>query len=474
MPDDIYDLIVIGAGPGGYTAAIRAAQLGMTVVVVEKRTMLGGVCLNEGCIPSKALLDSSELFVQARDGFAHHGIVTGKLCFDLARMMARKDEIVKKLAEGIAFLLKKNRIQRLAGAGKLAGSRRDGLQVVAVATAESAAIPRLINGRRVLLATGSRSVELPALPFNGETVINSREALSLPAVPARLGIVGAGQIGLEMGSLWKRLGADVTIVETLGTLLPGGDRQVGEALLKALRKQGIRFLFQSQVRDASVNGGTVLLTVSSGDTVEEIQCDKVLVAAGRVPETSGLGLAEAGISVDETGRISVDINYETDCPGVYAIGDLVRGPQLAHKAMEEGTVFAERLAGQASEVEYDYLPLATYTWPEAASVGMTEEQLQEAEIPYRAGRFPFSANGRARCLDCTEGFVRILTRRDTGRVSGIHIVGPRASELIAEAVTVMSYGGSAEDIAMTFHAHPTLSEAIREAALDSLTRGIHL
>jgi dihydrolipoamide dehydrogenase len=473
MPDDVFDLIVIGAGPGGYTAAIRASQLGMKVVVVENRATLGGVCLNEGCIPSKALLDSSELLTLAREGFPRHGIQTGELSLDLAAMMARKDEIVRKLTEGVAFLFRKNRIQRLSGTGKLAGTRRDGLQVVAVTTAESPAIPKLINGKKVLLATGSRPVELPFLPFDGETVISSREALSLSSVPGRLVVVGAGYIGLELGSVWNRLGADVTIVEALETFMPEGDRQVADTLLKSLEKQGVRFLFGARIHDAAMEGGKARLRVTSGESIEEIECDKILVAAGRVPETSGLGLSEAGVKLEDSGRIAVDMNYETNVTGIYAIGDLVGGPLLAHKAMGEGAVFAERLAGQASTVEYEFIPRVVYTFPEAASVGMTEQQLEEENIPYCTGRFPFSANGRARSLDCIEGFVRILSHKDTGRVLGIHIIGPRASELISEAVTVMTYGGSAEDIAMTFHAHPTLSEAIREAALDVSNRAIH-
>ncbi|MEA5115510.1 MAG: dihydrolipoyl dehydrogenase [Geobacteraceae bacterium] len=473
MPDDVFDLIVIGAGPGGYTAAIRASQLGMKVAVVENRGTLGGVCLNEGCIPSKALLDSSELFSLARESFSRHGIRTGEVSLDLAAMMARKDEIVRKLTEGIAFLFRKYRIQRMNGTGKLAGSRRDGLQVVAVTTAEAPAIPKLINGKRVLLATGSRPVELPFLPFDRETVISSKEALSLSTVPGRLVVVGAGYVGLELGSAWKRLGADVTVVEALDTFLPESDRQVADTLLKALEKQGLRFLFKARIHDGLVKEGIARLTIVSGDDTEEIECDKVLVAAGRVPEISGLGLSEAGVRLESNGRIAVDMNYETNVAGVYAIGDLVGGPLLAHKAMEEGAVFAERLAGQASTVEYEFIPRVAYTFPEVASVGMTEQQLEQESIPYRTGRFPFSANGRARALDCLEGFVRILAHKDTGRVLGIHIIGPRASELIAEAVTVMTYGGSTEDIAMTFHAHPTLSEAIREAALDVSKRAIH-
>ncbi|MHC1696632.1 MAG: dihydrolipoyl dehydrogenase [Geobacteraceae bacterium] len=473
MADDSFDLIIIGAGPGGYTAAIRASQLGLKVALVEKRTSLGGVCLNEGCIPSKALLDSSELFAQARDGFVRHGIVVKGLELDLAQMMARKEEIVGKLADGIAYLIKKNRIQRFQGSGKLAGARRDGLQVVAVTSAESPAIPRLINGKRVLLATGSRPVELPQLPYDGKQVVSSREALSFTTIPDHLLIIGAGYIGLELGSLWNRLGSEVTVVEALPSFLPHTDGQVAETLLRSLTRQGIRFLFDAKIASLEPLHEKLKVRIEVSGASEEVACDRILVSIGRVPETSGLGLAEAGVRLDEKGRITVDKDYQTSSAGIFAIGDLVSGPLLAHKAMEEGTVCVERMAGQASLVEYDFIPSVTYTTPEVASVGKTEEQLRESSTPYVSGRVPFSANGRARCMDDAEGFVKVLTHQDTGRVLGIHIVGPHASELISEAVTVITYGGSAEDIALTFHAHPTLSEALKEAALDSQNRAIH-
>jgi dihydrolipoamide dehydrogenase len=473
MSDVSFDLIVIGAGPGGYTAAIRASQLGMKVAVVEKRGTLGGVCLNEGCIPSKALLDSSELFALARDGFARHGIHIEGPKLDLAKMMARKEEIVAKLAEGIAYLFRKNKIQRFQGSGKLAGARRDGLQVVAVTMADTPAIPTLINGKRVLLATGSRPVELPYLPFDGKRVVSSREALSFTEVPEHLLIIGGGYIGLELGSLWNRIGARVTVVESLPTVLPNTDGQIAETLLRSLTRQGIRFLFESKVAATEPLEGKTRVEIDVAGTTEELECDRILVAIGRVPETDDLGLAEAGIRLDAKGRVAVDEQYRTSSPGIFAIGDLVSGPLLAHKAMEEGVVLAERMAGQASVVEYDFIPSIIYTVPEAASVGKTEEQLKDSSTPYVTGRFPFSANGRARCLDDTDGFVKLLAHRDTGRILGIHIIGPRASELISEAVTVMTYGGSAEDIALTFHAHPTLSEGLKEAALESLHRAIH-
>ena len=474
MPEDIFDIVVIGGGPGGYVAAIRAAQLGMKVAVVEKRNNLGGVCLNEGCIPSKALLDSSELFTVAKEKFVSHGIKAAGLEFDLAKMMARKDQIVRKLTEGISFLLKKNKVIRFTGSGKLAGPRGDGLQVVAVTSPDSPGIPRLINGRHILLATGSEPVELPFLPFDGQTVVSSREALAFAEVPEHLLVVGGGFIGLELGSVWNRLGAKVTVVEMLPHILPNTDRQVADALAHILKKQGMYFLMESSVTGVDIEEGTTLVTVQTGDSTEELSCDRVLVAVGRKPFAANLGLAEAGIDLDEKGRVAVDKNYETAADGIYAIGDLIAGPMLAHKAMEEGVACVERLAGHASQVDYEFIPGVVYTWPEAASVGKTEEELKEANIAYSAGRFSFAANGRARCMEETDGFVKILARKDTGKVLGVHVVGPRASEMIAEAVTVISYGGSAQDIALTFHAHPTLSEAMKEAALDVEGRAIHV
>ncbi len=474
MPEEIFDLIVIGAGPGGYVAAIRAAQLGMKTAVVEKRESLGGVCLNEGCIPSKALLDSSELFSQAKEKFAGHGIKISGPELDLAKMIARKDAVVKKLTDGIAFLFKKNKITRFSGSGKLAGPRKDGLQVVSVTTREKPDIPQLLNGRHVLLAAGGRPMELSPVPFDGKTVVSSREALSFAEVPDHLLVVGGGYIGLELGSVWNRLGAKVTVVEMLPDILPKTDRQTADTLAQSLKKQGIDFMMESSVTGVDLRDGSAVVTVRKGDVSEEITCDKVLVAAGRKPLTVDMGLSEAGVKLDEKGRIVVDENYKTTAEGIYAIGDVISGPMLAHKAMEEGVVFAERLAGQASRVEYEFIPAVIYTWPEVASVGKTEEELKEENISYCTGRFPFAASGRARCMGETDGYVKILAKKETGRILGIHIIGPRASDLIIEAVTVMSYGGSAQDIALTFHAHPTLSEAVKEAALDVEKRAIHI
>jgi dihydrolipoamide dehydrogenase len=471
MSEDTFDLVIIGAGPGGYVAAIRAAQLGMRVAVIEKSATLGGVCLNEGCIPSKTLLDSSELFALARDKFANHGIGIEPPRLDLARMMARKDDVVKKLTDGVAFLFKKNKITLFSGVARLAGKVGEDHRVEVSSSSDGE--NRLLEARKLLLATGSEAVGLPFLPFDGETVVSAREALSFDAVPEHLLVVGAGYIGLELGSVWRRLGARVTVVETLPKMLPNTDGQVADALMRALKKQGIKFMMETRVTGISVTEGKAVVRVSAMEESEEIICDKVLVAVGRRPLTEGLGLDEAGVRLDPQGRVLVNENYETSVPCIHAIGDLIPGPMLAHRAMEEGAVCVERLAGQASLVEYDYLPGVCYTWPEAASVGKTEEELKEMNIPYATGRFNFMGNGRARCMDETEGFVKILAHAETGRVLGVHIIGPRASDMIAEAVTVMTYGGSAEDIAMTFHAHPTLSEAMKEAALDVDKRAIH-
>ena len=468
MANDIHDLIVIGAGPGGYVAAIRGAQLGMSVAVVEKREALGGVCLNEGCIPSKALLDSSELFTLARDKFAGHGIAIDPPRLDLPRMMARKDDVVKKLTDGVAFLLKKNKIARVQGAARLTGEA-DGAHGVEVTAPEGT---QLLRGKRVLLATGSEAAAIPSIPFDGETVVSAREALAFDRVPEHLLVVGAGYIGLELGSVWRRLGSQVTVVEMLPKMLPNTDGQVADTLMRSLKKQGIAFRMETKVTGFAKRDGKAVVTVESGGATEEIVCDRVLVAAGRRPLTAGLGLEDLEVRL-EAGRIAVDDSYQTSVQGIYAIGDLIPGPMLAHKAMVEGEVFAERLAGQASVVDYAFIPGIVYTWPEAASVGRTEEQLKADGVEYRVGKSPFMANGRAKCMDETEGFVKILATPDTGRVLGIHVVGPRASDLIAEAVTVMTYGGSAADIAMTFHAHPTLAEAMKEAALDVEKRAIH-
>jgi dihydrolipoamide dehydrogenase len=477
-----YDLIVIGAGPGGYVAAIRASQLGMKVVVVEKRATLGGVCLNEGCIPSKALLDSSELFAVARDRFALHGIAIAPPRLDLDAMMLRKDDVVRKLTEGIAYLFKKNEIERFHGTAILKGRNAAGQHRVDVTPAAPqgqqellAPAPETITlqAPRVILATGSEAAGLPGIPFDGQVVVSAREALSFTALPEHMVIAGGGYIGLELGSVWRRLGAQVTVMEMLPQILPTMDRQAADALYRSLRKQGIQFKLATRITAVRRIGSKAIVQFNAGNGSEEIDCDKVLVAVGRRPLTETLGLEELGVQLDEKGRVIADDNYQSTVPGIYAIGDLVPGPMLAHKASEEGLACVERMAGKASAVEYEYIPGVVYTWPEGSYVGLSEEQLKEEGVPYRVGRFNFAALGRARCMDETEGFVKILAHLETDRVLGVHIVGPRASDLIAEAVAVMSFGGTARDVALTCHAHPTLSEAIKEAALDVYKEAIH-
>lgn len=475
-----YDLIVIGAGPGGYVAAIRATQLGMKVALVDKRATLGGVCLNEGCIPSKALLDSSELFALARDKFALHGIAIDPPRLDLDAMLRRKDDVVKKLTDGIAYLVKKNGIQWVYGSAVLKGQNPDGLQQVEVALAggqqtllAEADAPLTLTAGKVLLATGSEAAGLSGLPFDGQVVVSAREALSFGKLPEHLIVAGGGYIGLELGSVWRRLGCTVTVMEMLPQILPTMDRQVADALYRSLRKQGIQFKLGTRITAVRRIGSKAIVEFNDGSGSEEIDCDKVLVAVGRRPLTAGLGLDEVGVRLDWQGRAVIDRDYQTSVPGIYAIGDLAPGPMLAHKASQEAVVCVERMTGQHSAVEYDYIPGVCYTWPEAASVGQSEEQLKQASTPYRSGCFNFAALGRARCMDESEGFVKILAHQETDRVLGVHIIGPRASELIAEAATVMSFGGTARDIALMCHAHPTLSEAIREAALDLHKEAIH-
>ncbi len=465
---DFYDLVVIGGGPGGYVAAIRAAQLGMKVACIEKRGSLGGTCLNVGCIPSKALLDSSELLAQARHHFSRHGIQVGEVGFDLPTMMARKDKVVKGLTEGVAFLLKKNKITYLVGTGRLADPGQ-------VAVKGPTGDERTILAKAILLATGSEPVGIPALPFDGRNIVSSTEALAFDKVPQHLIVVGAGYIGLELGSVWNRLGAKVTVLEFLPRILPLSDAEIAEQLQRSLVKQGLVFHLETRVTGATTQGGQVLVNATAKGEDRLFQGDKVLVAIGRRPYTAGLGLKEAGVTFDErSGRIPVDASYQTNVPGVYAVGDLVTGPMLAHKAEEDGVAFAERLTGYKTHVDYDTVPGIIYTWPEVASVGFTEEQLKEKQRAYRVGRFPFSVNARARCMDETEGLVKVLADARTDRVLGVHIFGPRASDLIAEAVTVMEFAGSAEDIARICHGHPTLSEALKEAALAVDGRSLNL
>jgi dihydrolipoamide dehydrogenase len=455
----MFDLIVIGGGPGGYVAALRAAQLGMRVACIDKRPAFGGTCLNIGCIPSKALLDSSELFQLARNKFANHGIGVGRLSLDLAAMMKRKSQVVKSLTDGVGFLLKKNKVTTYTGSGRLLG-------VGKVEVARQDETKETLEGKHVLLATGSEVAELPNLKFDHQYIVNSTDALAFADVPKHLIVVGGGYIGLELGSVWARLGSRVTVLEFLPRLLPATDGEIAGLVRKSLEKQGLEFHLNTKVTGARVSSRQVTVTTAGSDGREgAFTGDKVLVAVGRRPFIDGLGLAEAGVAHDaKSGRVEVDDCYQTNVKGVYAIGDLIQGPMLAHKAMEEGVVLAELLSGKPAHVNYNAIPSIIYIWPEVASVGPTEEQVKETGRPFRVGKFPFIASGRAKCMDETEGVVKVIADAQTDRVLAVHIFGPRASDMIAEAVAVVEFQGSAEDIARIVHAHPTLSESLAEAA----------
>jgi dihydrolipoamide dehydrogenase len=463
-----YDLIVIGTGPGGYVCAIRAAQLGMRVAVVEKRATHGGTCLNVGCIPSKALLHASELYEEAGHGFAAMGINV-KPTLDLARMLAFKDEGVKGNVDGVAFLLKKNKIDHVHGTGRIAGPGKVAITFINGETAELAA-------PAIVIATGSDVAKLPGIDIDEKEIVSSTGALSLEKVPERLLVVGAGVIGLELGSVWRRLGSKVTVVEFLDRILPGIDGEVARTTERLLTKQGMAFRLGSKVSSVAKSGGALKVSVepAKGGTADIIETDVVLVAIGRVPYTHGLGLAEAGIALDAKNRVVVNGRFETNVSGIYAIGDVIAGPMLAHKAEDEGMAVAEILAGQAGQVNHDVIPNVIYTFPEVASVGKSEEELKAAGIAYNVGKFPFSANGRAKVNRTTDGFVKILADAETDRILGVHIIGALASEMIAEAAVIMEFGGSAEDLARTCHAHPTLTEAVKEAALAVAKRPIHM
>jgi dihydrolipoamide dehydrogenase len=462
-----FDLVVIGGGPGGYVAAIRAAPLGKSVALIEKRATLGGTCLNVGCIPSKALLDSSEIYHQAKGGFAKHGVKVGDVKLDLAAMLARKDGVVKGLTIGVASLMKKNKITVFTGAGKLAGPRQgDAFRVAVKGQKED-----ILEAKTVLLAGGSEPISLPSLPFDGTHIVSSTEALSFDKVPQHLLVVGAGYIGLELGSVWARLGAKVTVVEFLPRVLPLSDGEIAELMQKSLTKQGLTFHLDTRVTGAGVKGGEVTLQANSKGRDVEFKGDRVLVAIGRRPYTTGLGLQEVGVRLEEkTGKVVVDDDFQTNVAGVYAIGDLIHGPMLAHKAEEDGVAFAERQSGTKTHVNYDLVPSVIYTHPEVASVGPTEEQVKSSGREYKVGRFPFMASPRARTMDESEGLVKVIADASTDKLLAVHIMGPKASELIGEAVAVMEFGGSAEDIARTCHAHPTLTEAVLGVA----KRAIHL
>jgi dihydrolipoamide dehydrogenase len=463
MADLAFDLIVIGSGPGGYVAAIRAAQLGFKTACVEKYPTLGGTCLNVGCIPSKALLDSSEHFSLARHGFAAHGI-RATVELDLPVMQKRKDGVVRDLTRGVESLFRKNKVTRVTGTARLAGSGR--VEVTGGDSVQTLAAPR------ILIATGSKPVALPGIAFDGRRIVHSTDALTLPEVPKRLLVVGAGAIGLELGSVWRRLGSEVSVLEFLDRAVPGMDRGSGALLQRSLEKQGLSFAFGASAKSARVDGDTVHVTVTQGDVAREESCDVLLVAVGRRPYTDGLGAKEAGVEMDARGRIVVNAHYQTSVAGVFAIGDVIPGPMLAHKAEEEGIAAVERMAGQAGHVSYACIPNVVYTWPELASVGLTEEEAKDQGIELAIGTFPFLANGRARAMNEKEGQVKILADAATDRIVGAHVFGPRASDLIAELVLAMEMGASAEDVARTVHAHPTLPEAVKEAALAVAKRAI--
>jgi len=463
MPDS-FDLIIIGSGPGGYVCAIRAAQLGMKVACVEKRDTLGGTCLNVGCIPSKALLHSSEKFSEALHGLAAHGVMAAGVTLDLAKMQARKAEVVGANVKGVEFLFKKNKVTWLKGAGRILGAGR-----VDVGGTEYAA-------KHIVIATGSDSTPLAGVAVDEKRIVTSTGALELDRVPGHLVVIGGGVIGLELGSVWKRLGAQVKVVEFLDRLIPGSDGEIAKQFERILTKQGMTFRLSTKVTGAVVDGERVVLTLESlkQGTSETITADVVLLAVGRRPHTEGLGLAEAGVALDARGRVITDAHFATNVAGIHAIGDVIAGPMLAHKAEDEGVALAEILAGQAGHVNYNTIPGVIYTWPEVASVGQTEEQLKEADVEYNVGKFPFTANGRARALGMMDGFVKILADKTSDRVLGCHIIGPEAGTLIAEVAMAIEFGASSEDIGRLCHAHPTLNEAVKEAALAVDGRALHI
>ncbi|ANC92277.1 dihydrolipoyl dehydrogenase [Azospirillum humicireducens] len=465
MAESTFDVVVIGGGPGGYVCAIRAAQLGFKVACVEKRGTLGGTCLNVGCIPSKALLAASEKFEEAAHGLAKFGIKVGGVELDLPGMLAHKDKVVKDNVGGIEFLFKKNKVTWLKGAGKISAPN----------TVEVDGVGTITASKAIVIATGSDVTPLPGIAIDEKRVVSSTGALSLPEVPKHLVVIGGGVIGLELGSVWGRLGAKVTVVEYLDRVLPTMDNELSKQAQRIFAKQGMDFKLSTKVTGASMTETGVALTVepAAGGAAQTIEADTVLVAIGRRPYTEGLGLEAVGVELDR-GRVKIDHHFQTNVPGIYAIGDVVEGPMLAHKAEEEGVALAEQLAGQKSHVNHDLVPGVVYTWPEVAAVGKTEEQLKAAGVAYKTGKFPFTANGRARAGGNTDGFVKILSDASTDQVLGVHMIGPNVSEMIGELVLAMEFSASAEDVARTCHAHPTLSEAVKEAALAVDGRPLHI
>ncbi len=464
----MYDLVVIGTGPGGYVGAIRAAQLGMKVAVVEKRAAHGGTCLNVGCIPSKALLHASELFEEAGHGFKNMGIKVSAPKVDMKQMLKFKQDAIDGNTKGIEFLLKKNKIDAFHGTGKILGAGK-------VEVTPEKGDAQVLETKNICIATGSDVAQLPGIDIDEKQVVSSTGALELTKVPGHMVVVGAGVIGLELGSVWRRLGAKVTVVEYLDRILPGMDSEVAKKFRVMLGRQGFEFKLGSKVTGAKTlkSGVKVTIEPAKGGDAETLDADIVLVAIGRVPFTDGLELEEAGVALDERKRVVVDDHFATNVPGIFAIGDVVRGAMLAHKAEEEGVALAELLAGQAGHVNYGIIPGVVYTYPEVASVGKTEDELKDEGVAYTAGSFPFMANGRAKANQTTDGFVKVLADAKTDQVLGVHILGPQAGELIHECAVLMEFGGSSEDLARTCHAHPTLSEAVKEAALAVDKRAIH-
>ena len=459
-----FDVIVIGSGPAGYVCAIRAAQLGLKVACVEKRATLGGTCLNIGCIPSKALLQSSEEFDKAAHALKHHGVMVEGLKLDLARMQASKAEVVTANVKGVEFLFRKNKVMWLKGAGR----------IISPCTVDVGGTS--YASKAIVIAAGSESVPLPGVTVDEKQIVTSTGALELEKVPAHLVVVGAGVIGLELGSVWRRLGAEVTVIEFLDRIVPGLDTEIATAFQRILQKQGFKFRLGTKVSAASAGADGVSLTAGQvkGGPAETLKADIVLVSIGRRPYTDGLGLEAVGVALDDRRRVVVDRHYATNVAGIYAIGDVIAGPMLAHKGEDEGIAVAEILAGQAGHVNYGAIPNVIYTWPEVASVGQTEEELKAGGVAYRVGKFPFTANGRARAMGDTDGFVKILAEKTSDRLLGAHIIGPDAGTLIAELTTAIEFGASAEDVARICHAHPTLSEAVKEAALATEGRALHI
>jgi dihydrolipoamide dehydrogenase len=463
-----YDLIIIGSGPGGYVCAIRAAQLGLKTAIIEKRKTFGGTCLNIGCIPSKALLHASDMFEEAGHGFEALGIKIGTPKLDLAAMMKHKDDTVAANVQGVAFLLKKNKVDSFIGTGSIAAPGK-----VLVTAADGTT--QTLETTNIVIATGSDSTPLPGVTIDEKTIVTSTGALTLEKVPERMLIVGAGVIGLELGSVWRRLGTEVTVVEYLDRILPGMDDEIAKQFQRILAKQGVTFHLGSKVTkvETGKKGATVTVEPAAGGALKSIETDIVLVAIGRRPYTEGLGLEAAGVAL-ERGKIVIDAHFRSNVAGIYALGDVVRGPMLAHKAEDEGLAVAEIIAGKAGHVNYENIPGVVYTMPEIASIGKTEEELKAAGIAYAVGKFPFTANGRARATRHMDGFVKVLADAATDRVLGAHIIGAGAGDLIHEVAVLMEFGGSSEDLARTCHAHPTMSEAVKEAAMGVEKRAIHI